>query len=116
MVIERQSAMKVISAQEAVRLAPWDPNGYIGLAQALPLTGALHEAGEAIQEAIRLAPNSATTWAAGEAASRWRRRTGTRQSRPVIRRWRLIPTTMPLGTTWVLLYGHRARRGQVPRR
>jgi tetratricopeptide (TPR) repeat protein len=54
----------VASAREAVRLAPWDPNSHIGLAQALPLTGELHQADMAAQEAIRLAPNSAGTWVA----------------------------------------------------
>jgi tetratricopeptide (TPR) repeat protein len=52
------------AAREAVRLAPWDPNGHIGLAQALPLIGAIREADAAVQEAIRLAPNSAATWIA----------------------------------------------------
>jgi tetratricopeptide (TPR) repeat protein len=65
----------VSSAQEAVRVAPWDPNGHIALAQALPLTGAIAEADAAIQEAIRLAPNSASTWAAASrvalAAKNW---------------------------------------------
>jgi tetratricopeptide (TPR) repeat protein len=65
----------VVSAQEAVRLAPWDPNGHIALAQALPLTGAIAEADAAIQDAIRLAPHSASTWAAASrvalAAKNW---------------------------------------------
>ena len=65
----------VTSAQEAVRLAPWDPNGHIALAQALPLTGAIAEADAAIQDAIRLAPDSASTWAAASrvalAAKNW---------------------------------------------
>jgi tetratricopeptide (TPR) repeat protein len=54
----------VTSAREAVRLAPWDPNSHIGLAQALPLTGELRQADMAAQQAIRLAPNSAGTWVA----------------------------------------------------
>ncbi len=54
----------VASAREAVRLTPWDPNGHIALAQALPLTGANAEASVVVQEAIRLAPNSASTWVA----------------------------------------------------
>lgn len=54
----------VASAREAVRLAPWDPNAHIGLAQALPLTGQLRQADDAAQQAIRLAPNSAATWVA----------------------------------------------------
>jgi tetratricopeptide (TPR) repeat protein len=65
----------VTSAQEAVRLAPWDPNGHIALAQALPLTGAIAQADAAIQDAIRLAPDSASTWAAASrvalAAKNW---------------------------------------------
>jgi tetratricopeptide (TPR) repeat protein len=65
----------VTSAQEAVRLAPWDPYGHIALAQALPLTGAIDEADAAIQDAIRLAPDSASTWAAASrvalAAKNW---------------------------------------------
>jgi Flp pilus assembly protein TadD len=52
----------VTAAREAVRLAPWDPNGHLALAQALPLTGDIHGAEAAIQEAIRLAPNSAAVW------------------------------------------------------
>ena len=54
----------VTSAREAVRITPWDPNGHIALAQALPLTGANAEATVVVQEAIRLAPNSASTWVA----------------------------------------------------
>jgi tetratricopeptide (TPR) repeat protein len=65
----------VSSAREIVRLAPWDPSGFIALAQALPLTGAIEEADGAIQEAIRLAPDSASTWAAASrvalAAKNW---------------------------------------------
>ncbi len=52
----------VNSAREAVRLAPFDPNGHIALAQALPMIGEIHEADRAVQEALRLAPNSAATW------------------------------------------------------
>ena len=37
----------VASAREAVRLAPWDPNAHIGLAQALPLIGDLRQADKA---------------------------------------------------------------------
>jgi Flp pilus assembly protein TadD len=65
----------VAAAREIVRRAPWDPNGFIALAQSLPLTGAVDEADRAIQEAIRLAPDSASTWAAASrvalAAKNW---------------------------------------------
>jgi tetratricopeptide (TPR) repeat protein len=54
----------VRSAREAVQLAPSDPNSHIALAQALPLIGDNQEANIAVQEAIRLAPNSAVTWVA----------------------------------------------------
>jgi len=50
------------SAREAIRLAPFDPNGHLALAQALPLTGDIHGAGRAVQEVLRLAPNSASSW------------------------------------------------------
>jgi tetratricopeptide (TPR) repeat protein len=65
----------VASAREVVRLAPWDPSGFVALAQSLPLTGAIGEADRAIQEAIRLAPDRASTWAAASrvalAAKNW---------------------------------------------
>jgi tetratricopeptide (TPR) repeat protein len=65
----------VASAREIVRLAPWDASGFIALAQSLPLTGAIEEADRAIQQAIRLAPESASTWAAASrvalAAKNW---------------------------------------------
>jgi tetratricopeptide (TPR) repeat protein len=65
----------VSSARHIVRLAPWDANGFIALAQSLPLTGAIEEADRAIQEAIRLAPDTASTWAAASrvalAAKNW---------------------------------------------
>jgi tetratricopeptide (TPR) repeat protein len=54
----------VEASREVVRLAPYDPNGYVGLAQALPLIGAFDEASAAAQEAIRLAPNSSAVWVA----------------------------------------------------
>ena len=50
------------SAREAVRLAPWDPNSYLRLAEALRSTQNLRDANVAVKEAIRLAPNSAATW------------------------------------------------------
>ena len=52
----------VASAREAVRLAPGDPNGPLALAEALSVTGAVVEADRWVQEAIRLAPSSPTTW------------------------------------------------------
>ncbi len=52
----------VACAREAVRLAPYDPNGHLALAQALPLIGEIHEADRAVQESLRIAPNSAATW------------------------------------------------------
>jgi tetratricopeptide (TPR) repeat protein len=65
----------VSAARDIVRLAPWDPSGFIALGQSLPLTGAIHEANTAIQVAIRLAPDSASTWAAASrvalAAKNW---------------------------------------------
>jgi len=52
----------VASARESVRLAPADPNGPIALAEALSVTGASVEADRWVQEAIRMAPSSPTTW------------------------------------------------------
>ena len=52
----------VASAREAVRLAPHDPNNHLALAQALPMTGDIRGADQAVQELLRLAPNSAATW------------------------------------------------------
>jgi hypothetical protein len=52
----------VVSAREAVRLAPFDPSSHLALAQALPLTGEIHEADRSVQEVLRLAPNSASAW------------------------------------------------------
>jgi Flp pilus assembly protein TadD len=51
-----------VSAREAVRLAPYDPNSHLALASALTITGDFPEADRAMQEALRLAPNSAATW------------------------------------------------------
>ncbi len=52
----------VISAREAVRLAPHDANSHLSLAGALTVTGELSEADRAIHEVLRLAPNSAAAW------------------------------------------------------
>jgi len=60
----RLGADAATSARDAVRLAPWDPNGQMALAQALSLTGATRDADAAVQEALRLAPDSAATWVA----------------------------------------------------
>ena len=56
--------LAVEASREVVRLAPRDPNGFVGLAQALPLIGAFDEASATAQEAIRLAPNSPVVWVA----------------------------------------------------
>ena len=65
----------VASAREAVRLAPADANSHLALAQALPLTGDVREADRAIQEVLRLAPNSAASWVSASlvalAAKNW---------------------------------------------
>jgi Flp pilus assembly protein TadD len=50
------------SAREAVRLAPYDPNCHLALANALAIVNDHLQANRAMQEAIRLAPNSAATW------------------------------------------------------
>jgi hypothetical protein len=51
-----------MSATECVRLAPHEVNGYLHLAQAQALADNAMEANDAVQEAIRLAPNSAAVW------------------------------------------------------
>jgi tetratricopeptide (TPR) repeat protein len=50
------------AAREAVRLAPYDANCHLGLADALSLSKDAAAANEALQRAIRMAPNSASTW------------------------------------------------------
>ncbi len=52
----------VAAASEGRRLVPYDVNGYLNMAQAQSLAGNPVEANEAVQEAIRLAPNSAAVW------------------------------------------------------
>jgi Flp pilus assembly protein TadD len=52
----------VRSAHEAVRLAPYDVNCHIALAQSLPLVGDHFSARSQVQEVIRLAPHSPAVW------------------------------------------------------
>jgi Flp pilus assembly protein TadD len=61
----------VRSAQQAVRLAPYDVNCHIALAQSLPLIGDHLAAKSEVQEVIRLAPHSPAVWVtAGSVAIR----------------------------------------------
>lgn len=52
----------VAAAQEAVRLAPHDLNGFVCLAQSWSLQGNMNEADAAIQEAIRIDPRNTSVW------------------------------------------------------
>ncbi len=65
----------VASAREAVRLAPQDPNSHVALAHALTLIGDNLAANQAVQEVLRLAPNSAISWVTASlvalAANNW---------------------------------------------
>jgi tetratricopeptide (TPR) repeat protein len=54
----------VDAAQMSIGLAPADLNGHLLLAQALPLTGDLRAAHDALGEAVRLNPNAAAVWVA----------------------------------------------------
>ena len=52
----------VHAAREAIRLAPWNPNGHLALARAFSITFHHKKAADALDEAKRLAPNDAVVW------------------------------------------------------